>query len=62
MNLFQGGSGSQDQDFSDAGKEPGTKKSFVPFPGAGHQAFPLELMIPAIRRFLEEAASVSAHS
>ena len=37
-------------------------KSFVPFPGAGHQAFPLELMISAIRRFLEEAAGVSARS
>ena len=35
-------------------------KSFAPFPGAGHQAFPLELMIPAIRRFLEETARAGA--
>ena len=35
-------------------------KSFVPFPGASHQAFPLELMIPTIRRFLEQATGDAA--
>jgi fermentation-respiration switch protein FrsA (DUF1100 family) len=29
-------------------------KTFVTFPGAGHQDFPLDLMVPAIRRFLEQ--------
>ena len=31
-------------------------KTFVPFPGASHQDFPLDLMIPAVRRFAEEVA------
>ena len=32
---------------------PGPKR-FVPFPGAQHQDFPLEIMTPAVRRFLDE--------
>jgi fermentation-respiration switch protein FrsA (DUF1100 family) len=31
-------------------------KTFVPFAGASHQDFPLDLMIPAVRRFAEEVA------
>jgi fermentation-respiration switch protein FrsA (DUF1100 family) len=31
-------------------------KTFVPFPGAGHQDFPLNLMIPAVRSFAESVA------
>lgn len=31
-------------------------KTFVAFPGASHQDFPLELMIPAVRAFVEEIA------
>ena len=32
-------------------------KTFVPFPGASHQDFPLGLMTPAVRRFLEESTA-----
>jgi len=35
-------------------------KRFVSFPGAGHQDFPLGLMVPAIRGFLEETAGAPA--
>jgi len=28
-------------------------KTFVSFPGAAHQDFPLEIMVPAVRRFVE---------
>ncbi len=31
-------------------------KRFVAFPGSAHQDFPLEIMVPAVRRFLEESA------
>lgn len=31
-------------------------KTFVPFPHAGHQDFPLDLMIPAVRGFVDEVA------
>ena len=37
-------------------------KTFVTFPGAGHQEFPLEIMIPALRRFLEEVAEAGVRS
>jgi fermentation-respiration switch protein FrsA (DUF1100 family) len=37
-------------------------KSFVSFPGADHQDFPLELMIPAVRGFLERLAGAEARS
>jgi hypothetical protein len=32
-------------------------KRFVSFPNAGHQDFPLDLMVPAVRGFLEEMAA-----
>ena len=35
-------------------------KTFVSFPGAGHQDFPLHLMVPAIRTFLEETSGAPA--
>jgi fermentation-respiration switch protein FrsA (DUF1100 family) len=35
-------------------------KRFVSFPGAAHQDFPLELMVPAVRSFLEQVAGVPA--
>jgi fermentation-respiration switch protein FrsA (DUF1100 family) len=35
-------------------------KSFVSFPDAGHQDFPLHLMVPAVRGFLSEVARVGA--
>jgi fermentation-respiration switch protein FrsA (DUF1100 family) len=37
-------------------------KTFVPFPGAGHQDFPLDLMIPAVRDFAEGAAGAQTQS
>ncbi len=37
-------------------------KSFVSFPGADHQDFPLELMIPAVRGFLERLVGAQARS
>ena len=33
-------------------------KTFVTFPGANHQDIPLEIMVPALRRFLEKAAGI----
>ena len=33
------------------GPEP---KTFVPFPGAGHQDIPVEIMVPAFQRFLQQ--------
>lgn len=35
-------------------------KTFVAFPGAGHQESPLELMIPAVRDFVESVAGTQA--
>lgn len=35
-------------------------KTFVSFPGAQHQDFPLDLMVPAVRRFVEEVTGVRA--
>jgi fermentation-respiration switch protein FrsA (DUF1100 family) len=37
-------------------------KSFVSFPRADHQDFPLEIMIPAVRRFLQDLVSAEARS
>ncbi|MDZ4277888.1 MAG: alpha/beta fold hydrolase [Dehalococcoidia bacterium] len=37
-------------------------KTFVSFPGAAHQDFPLEIMVPALRRFVEEVSGVRAAS
>jgi len=34
-------------------------KRFVSFPGAQHQDFPLELMVPAVRRFVEEVSALT---
>ena len=34
-------------------------KTFVPFPGASHQDFPLEIMTPAVRSFIDKLASPS---
>jgi hypothetical protein len=33
-------------------------KTFVPFPGAEHQDFPLDIMVPAVRGFVERVAGV----
>ncbi len=41
----------------DLASEP---KRFVSFPHAAHQDFPLDLMIPAVREFVETAAGVPA--
>ena len=35
-------------------------KTFVPFPDADHQDFPLDLMVPAVRTFLEQAVGQPA--
>jgi fermentation-respiration switch protein FrsA (DUF1100 family) len=35
-------------------------KTFVTFPGAAHADFPLDLMVPAIRRFLEQTTPEAA--
>ncbi len=37
-------------------------KSFVSFPGADHQDFPLEIMIPAVRSFLEHLVRAESRS
>ena len=34
-------------------------KTFVPFPGAGHQEVPLEVLTPAIRSFLDQIVGAS---
>ena len=43
----------------DLAREP---KRFVSFPGADHQDFPLEIMIPSVRGFLEQVADREARS
>ena len=35
-------------------------KTFVSFPGAAHQDFPLDLMVPAVRQFLESLVATAA--
>ena len=37
-------------------------KTFVPFPGASHQDFPLDIMIPAVRSFVEDLAGAQTHA
>lgn len=36
-------------------------KRFITFPGADHQGFPLDLMVPAVRGFVEEFTAAPAH-
>lgn len=35
-------------------------KTFVTFPGAEHSDFPLDIMIPAVRRFVEQVAAATS--
>ena len=41
----------------DLANEP---KTFVSFPGAAHQDFPLDLMVPAVRRLLDQIVAAGA--
>ena len=41
----------------ESGPEP---KTFVTFPNVSHQDFPLEIMIPAVRSFLESLVETPA--